>query len=234
MLYGMIQRRHRPFERNRTEAIVLKAAIELFLEQGYSATTIKQLSEKTGIRTGNITYHFQHKEDILYLLTEELMHFHSTIIEEAHEKTDDYLFAYATEIAMQIALCNENAVAKDLYGCAYSTPNVLAMIQEWGYKKNMILFKERLPHWSERDFKNKETITSYIELSGIKSECTDDFTLEDKITLTLKNLLFNYEVPEGEQEAVIEKILASDYKRQAQDVFRQFTEQFEKSAGELN
>jgi len=230
----IIRRKHRSSGYNEREIIVMKAAIKLYLEKGYSTTTIKHIADEANLQTGNVTYYFRTKEDILYLLIEELMEFHSAIIEKVHEETQDTLFAYAAEIAMQIALCNENEVARDLYTSAYTIDGVLALIKDWGYKKNMALFKDQLPDWTEQDFRNLEKFTSYIELAAIKAECERGFALEDKISLTLRSLLSLYEVPKEKQNEVIEKILASDYKKYAQDTFKQFIDRFEKSAEEFN
>ncbi len=234
MLNHIIQRRHRSSGYNDTEIEVLKAATRLFLEKGFSNTTLKMIADEAGLKVGHVNYYYRAKEDILYLIIEELMIFHSSIIERVLEETDDCLFSYATEIALQIALCDENEVARDLYSSAYTIPGVLAIIKDWGCKKNMVLFKDRLSHWSEQDFKNKENVTTYIELAAIKTDCEPGFTLEDKVSLILENMLTNYEVPKDECREVISKILSSDYKYHAQDVFSQFVERFEKSAEEFN
>lgn len=43
----------------------LKAAAKLFRDQGYAATTLRQIAEKVGIKAGSIYYHFDSKEEIL-------------------------------------------------------------------------------------------------------------------------------------------------------------------------
>ncbi len=48
----------------RTRQAVLDAAYELFLNQGYSATSMRQIAEKTGIALGGIYNHFASKDEI--------------------------------------------------------------------------------------------------------------------------------------------------------------------------
>lgn len=46
-------------------AHILEQAAKLFRHQGYSATTLRQIAEATGIMAGSIYYHFSSKEEIL-------------------------------------------------------------------------------------------------------------------------------------------------------------------------
>jgi AcrR family transcriptional regulator len=48
----------------RTRQAVIEAAYELFLEQGYAATSMRQIAERTGLALGGIYNHFGGKEAI--------------------------------------------------------------------------------------------------------------------------------------------------------------------------
>jgi AcrR family transcriptional regulator len=48
----------------RTRQTIEEAAYELFLEQGYSATSMRQIAEKGGVALGGIYNHFSGKEEI--------------------------------------------------------------------------------------------------------------------------------------------------------------------------
>jgi AcrR family transcriptional regulator len=48
----------------RTQQAIEDAAYDLFLEQGYSATSMRQIAERTGIALGGIYNHFKGKDDI--------------------------------------------------------------------------------------------------------------------------------------------------------------------------
>ncbi len=49
---------------DRTRAAVLEAAYELFLEQGYAATSMRQIAARSGLALGGIYNHFTGKEAI--------------------------------------------------------------------------------------------------------------------------------------------------------------------------
>lgn len=48
----------------RTRRTVLDSAYELFLEQGYSATSMRQIADRAGLALGGIYNHFSGKEEI--------------------------------------------------------------------------------------------------------------------------------------------------------------------------
>jgi len=48
----------------RTRLAIEEAAYELFLEQGYSATSMRQIAERAGIALGGIYNHFKSKDEI--------------------------------------------------------------------------------------------------------------------------------------------------------------------------
>ncbi|MDP1940010.1 MAG: helix-turn-helix domain-containing protein, partial [Gallionella sp.] len=45
--------------------LILRVAAQLFRQQGYSATTLRQIAEKAGMKAGSIYYHFDSKTAIL-------------------------------------------------------------------------------------------------------------------------------------------------------------------------
>ena len=120
MINSIVERNRFTSPITKTEKRILQSAIRLFLENGYSKTTIRTISEDCGLRQGTIAYHFHTKEDMLYYLIQDLTEFHGGIIDNSLENTKDILYSYAAEIAIQIALCETNRKAWDLYYSAYS------------------------------------------------------------------------------------------------------------------
>ncbi len=214
-----------------TEIQILRGATRLFLTQGFSKTTHRQIAAESGIGLGTITYHYKVKEDLLRVLIEELMDFHLDVIEESAEETKDNLFSYAIEIAVQIALCENDNKAWDLYYSAYSHPATFDYIKDWAAKKNYHLLKDRFPDMTEDDFRNLENVTSGIELAAFTSPKNRYFTLNDKISLFLDSMMKIYDIPEKERKATIEKVLALDYEKIAMDMFDRFVKRLDNDAG---
>jgi len=54
----------------RSRDIILEAALELFSQQGYRATSMKEISTRAGISTGRVYHHFANKLEIFTTLLE--------------------------------------------------------------------------------------------------------------------------------------------------------------------
>jgi AcrR family transcriptional regulator len=69
--------RHKPISRRDLESEkkkrqIYRKAMELFSEYGYKNTTMKDISEETGISIGSIYHHYRNKEAILFELSEHM------------------------------------------------------------------------------------------------------------------------------------------------------------------
>jgi len=222
MINSIVERNRFSSPITNTEKKILKTAIRLFLENGYSATTLKMISSNCGLRQGTIAYHFHTKEDMLYYLLQALTEFHGGIIDNGLEESKDALFSYAAEIAIQIALCETDRKAWDLYYSAYSQFKTFEFIKNWASKEHCNLFKDRLSEWSETDFAEKEHIASGIELAAFYAPCDRFFTLEKKISLVLDSLMLLYNVSNEERKQTIEKILKLDCVKIGKEMFEKF------------
>ena len=227
MINSIIKRHDRLNPFNETQIQVIRSATKLFFEYGYTKTTFRMIESDSGVKVGNITYYFHSKDELLKILVEELMDFHATAIEDINSDSNDPLLAYATEIAAQIAICEIDRNAWDLYYSSYSIASVYEYIKHWGAEKNYAIFKHLLPDWSEHDFRNIEAVAAGIELAAMKTQCDRIFTLDKKIEVVLDSLLKLYEVKKEERVRVIEKILSTDYKTFAKDMFGKFVKRLE-------
>ncbi|MDO3679669.1 TetR/AcrR family transcriptional regulator [Paenibacillus ehimensis] len=65
--------RKRPEEAEQTRKHILATAKELFVQKGYSATSIDEIRVKSGMSKGSIYYHFKSKESLFLKLLDENM-----------------------------------------------------------------------------------------------------------------------------------------------------------------
>ena len=222
MINSIVNRHSKLTPLSETEIQIVRTATKLFLEKGFTAVTQRMIANEADIGLGTLTYHFRTKEDLLRLLIEELMDFHSDVVEESVEKTDNRLFSYALEITLQIALCENDKRAWDLYYSAYSSPVLFAFIKDWAAKKTHNLLGVVMPHLGESDFKNIENITSGIELAAFTISCDRYFTLEDKIVLVVDSMMKIYDIPKEQRLSVIDMIKSFDYETVSRQIFERF------------
>jgi AcrR family transcriptional regulator len=57
--------------RTDTRSRVQKVALELFAEQGYEKTSLREIAERLGVTKAALYYHFRSKEDIVHSLTDD-------------------------------------------------------------------------------------------------------------------------------------------------------------------
>jgi AcrR family transcriptional regulator len=67
--------------RTDTRSRVQKVALELFAEQGYEKTSLREIAERLGVTKAALYYHFKSKEDIVHSLTDD----HNARIDELIE-----------------------------------------------------------------------------------------------------------------------------------------------------
>jgi AcrR family transcriptional regulator len=48
-----------------TRAAIAEAALRMFREQGYEATTMRAIAKEVGVATGNAYYYFDSKEELI-------------------------------------------------------------------------------------------------------------------------------------------------------------------------
>jgi AcrR family transcriptional regulator len=60
-----------PTPRTDTRSRVQKVALELFAEQGYEKTSLREIAERLGVTKAALYYHFKSKEDIVHSFTDD-------------------------------------------------------------------------------------------------------------------------------------------------------------------
>ena len=158
-----------------------------------------------------LTFWFPTKADILLEFTNKIMNYHEKFIEYTKSKGHENLYTYCLEIVVQTALCEERENIRDIYYSMYSHPLTMAFLKDWTAQKNLNILGPYLQDWDLIRFRRAANVTCCIERSALAEPCTEDYTLEDKIYLTLTCLLKIYDFEKSERERVINKILATDY-----------------------
>lgn len=94
---------------------ILDAAENLFYEKGYTATTTREIADKSGISRGNLTYHFPNKSDIA---TEICCMFYESFFDEIKENfgdIDDIILRDSIHTAIQMRLLMTKNKYMDFY-----------------------------------------------------------------------------------------------------------------------
>ena len=72
--------------RTDTRSRVQKVALELFAEQGYEKTSLREIAERLGVTKAALYYHFKSKEDIVHSFTDDYFSELDALVEWAKEQ----------------------------------------------------------------------------------------------------------------------------------------------------
>ena len=86
------------------KAAIIKAASELFFENGFTKTTPGELCRKIDIGTGNLTYYFPTKEHMLAVLVQMMIDYQWKEMENATDEGTSSLLAYCLELTTLAAI----------------------------------------------------------------------------------------------------------------------------------
>src|SRR5467141_1632477 len=72
--------------RTDTRSRVQKVALELFAEQGYEKTSLREIAERLGVTKAALYYHFKSKEDIVHSFTDDYFDEIDALLDWAREQ----------------------------------------------------------------------------------------------------------------------------------------------------
>ena len=114
-----------------TQQKVLRAAVALFLEKGYTRTTTGEIAKAAGIGQSSFFHVFPSKEALLLELVKRMFSGQFALAGQ-HSGEQDPVLLYAVETALQLHIAELTEPLRELYVMAYSLPSIAAYL----YKKH--------------------------------------------------------------------------------------------------
>ena len=65
-----------------TVDLILKAALDVLIEEGAGAFTLRRIAAKCDMKVGNLSYHFPKKQTLIQLLLEEMLEFYDRLLND--------------------------------------------------------------------------------------------------------------------------------------------------------
>ena len=211
-----------------TKHKIIRVATQMFLERGYTETSVKMVSDELGISKGNFTFHFPSKEHILAELVELLCKFQWKLMGEEADDGISSLLALCFELVTMASACEQNTVAKDFFVSTYQSSVCLAIIQKNDTQRAKEVFAEYCPGWTDEQFREAETLVSGIEYATL-SAIDETVHLETRISGALNTIMMIYNVPEEIRKRKIKKALSLDYRGMGRKIFGEFRKYVEQT-----
>ncbi len=206
-----------------TKHKIIRVSTNMFLENGYTATSVKMVCDELGISKGLFTFHFPSKDDVLAVLMDWLCKFQWKLIKEEADNGISSLLALCFELMTMASACEENEVAKDFFISAYQRPKCLEIIYNNDTARAKEVFAEYCPDWTDEQFREAEILVAGIEHSTLNA-IDKTVHLETRISGALNAIMMIYNVPEEIRKTKIKKVLAMDYRSLGEKIFKEFKE----------
>ncbi len=197
---------------NLTKLEIIRVATRMFLEKGYSNTSVKAISDELDISTGHLTFYFPTKEHMLANLVEMLCGFQWSEMRREVEEGHTSLLAVCLELMAMASGSEENEILKDFYLASYSHEMTLDIIRKNDIERAKLVFAEYCSDWSDEQYAEAETLVSGIEYATLMTT-ENSASLEMRISGALNSIMAVYNVPEEIRKQKIKKILAMDHKK---------------------
>lgn len=174
---------------------VLYAAATLFFEQGYAKTTVLKIAGRAQVNRGSVIFAIKSKENLLYTLVSFVLESLFTSGQFAAAGTDDPVFSYAVETALQLYMAESREQVRELAITAYALPTTSDLIYRRTAARLAELFGVYNPDWEEKDFFEREIASGSIMRGYMARPCDLYFTMERKMRVFLETTLTIYNVP---------------------------------------
>ena len=210
-----------------TQQKVLRAAVAVFLEKGYTKTTTGEIAKAAGIGQSSFFHVFPSKEALLLELVQRMFSGQFALAGQ-HSGEQDPVLLYAVETALQLHIAELTEPLRELYVTGYSLPTTSAYIYRSTAERLQGIFGEYLPHAQAKDFYEMEIASAGIMRSFMAVPCDLYFTAEVKIARFLDCALKLYDVPEEKRAAITAAVLQMDLHTMASGIIQKTVQQAEK------
>ncbi len=209
-----------------TKFEIIRVAARKFLEDGYTATSVKAICNELNISTGNLTFYYPTKDHMLATLVHLLCDFQRKLMGEESQEGNGSLMAICLELATMVSVCEQNEIAKDFFLSAYRSPMALEIIQGNDTRRSKEIFRPFCEGWNDEDFAKAEVLVSGIEYATMTTSSL--VSMEHRIVAAVEGILRIYRVPEELIQKKIQKLLSMDFQnlgKRVLDSFKAFVEE---------
>lgn len=206
---------------NSTRLEIIRVALHMFLERGYTNTTLRAICDELGISTGNLTFYFPSKEHLLAVLVEMLCDFQEQLMDQMADEGKSSLLSLCLEMTSIAAACDQDETVKDFYLAAYTHPLTIEIIRKSDKEKTKRVFREYCTDWSDEQFVEAELLRSGIEYTTLMTT-PDSPPLDVRIAGAINGIMLLYGVPADVRKVKREKVLKIDYRLLGRRILKEF------------
>lgn len=209
-------------KKEKTRDKILRVSTRMFLENGYTATTVKAVCDELKISKGNFTFYFPTKDHVLAELVRMLCEFQEKLIDYESDRGVGSALSICIELMTVAAACEENEVAKDFFISAFQSKMCLDYLCQNHVNRAKKLLAEYCEDWTHEQFVEAEILIQGIDYATIIS--SEALPLDARISAALNQILSIYNVPDEIRKEKIDRVLAMDCRELGKRVLSEFTD----------
>ncbi len=185
---------------------IIEVTRRLFIEQGYSATTIRQILKETGLTTGSLYHFFRNKEDILMQIASDYLEDANAMILPLLKDRPDPIVHYALIIALQLKIADNHERIAELYLHSYGSWRVSEIICLNSAKRNKAFFEKFSPGMTDQEW-----YTRSLAINGIIQNCIAEklhsgkIAYDERLNVILTAAFGLFNVPQSKVKPAIDK-----------------------------
>jgi AcrR family transcriptional regulator len=187
---------------------IIKISIDLFMKNGFKATTTRQIISEAKIRNGTLYYYFKNKDDILkYILVDAF--------DKIKKRTEKLLFNeknlvmhFSLQIALTLKIVDKDSRVADLYTEAYRSWLIMERLLPDLVEQSEKSFQEYVPEMTK-----EEHYTRALAILGCmygfiaEGHYDKHIDFEKKVYVLLDMVLSSFGIGKKEREEFTKKSL---------------------------
>lgn len=185
---------------------IIKAARQLFLEQGFDNTTIRQITQKADISTGTLYHFYKDKEDIFFHIADETF---LKVIAKSLELVpdEDIYLRLVCEMAIHIQSFLSNRNTAELYVIAYGSYKISEEVMLKQHPRMKAFINNKDSSLGEEDMPLISlTIKGLLHALALKAMHGEYLAPAEIIPQSARLILSLLAVPAAEIEATISQL----------------------------
>ena len=135
----------------------------MFMEIGYSNTSPKMIAEELGLSTGNITYYFPTKEQLLLAVVAQLCDFQYMMLEAEADIGIGSVGAICLETMTVAVACDESEVARDLFISTFQGELCRNYLLQNHVERAKRIFAKECEGWTDTQFQQAELLVMGLQ-----------------------------------------------------------------------
>lgn len=210
---------------------ILTVCVRMFIEKGFKSTTMQDIIREADVSSGTFQNIFRTKDGVLGELVDVMFGNQFGEARKVLRQAENPVLLYALEVAIQLAIVEQNENLREIYVEAYTEKNMAEYIYQKTSSEICKIFATYNPDWEESDFYESDIGSAGMMRAYMMHKCNKYFTLKKKIERYLNMSLRCYNVPTDVIAQVIAFVNSVDIEKKAKNVMEELFSALEMTFG---